>query len=64
MTHYREPKALRMHCEQLEKGIRRDAQRDAAERGRLRAEENRRHQEALRALEANVVTSAIKAQQR
>lgn len=28
--HYREPKALRMHCEQQEKRVRRDAQRDAA----------------------------------
>lgn len=53
--HYRPPKALRMHLERVEKRCRRDAQRD---------ERQCEHADGVRALEAAVVTSAIKAQQR
>lgn len=60
--HYREPKALRLHLEQLEKRIRQDAQRDAAARRRETAERQREHAEGVAALEAAVVTSAMKAQ--
>ena len=62
--HYRAPKALRLHLEQLEKRIRQDAQRDEALRRREAEERQREHAEGVAALEAAVVTSAIKAQQR
>lgn len=62
--HYRAPKAMRLHLEQLEKRIRQDTQRDAALRRREAAERQREHAEGAAALEAAVVTSAMKAQQR
>lgn len=62
MTHYRDPKALRLHCEQIEKRIRQDAQRDAAERRREEAQRERDDLQVAR--EAMVVTLAIRGQQR
>lgn len=64
MTYYREPKASRLHCEQLEKRIRQDAQRDAAAQRREEARRRRELEGGAAALEAAVVTAAIRAQQR
>lgn len=62
--HYRAPKALRLYLEQLEKRVRQDAQRDAAQRRQEAAERQQEHAIGVVALEAAVVTSAIRAQQR
>lgn len=64
MTTYRDPKALRLHCEQLEKGIRRDRQREEAA-ARRRDEAARAEQAGgLAQLGAAVQVSAIEGQQR
>lgn len=63
-VHYRAPKALRLHLEQVEKRIRQDGQRDEAERRREAEERQREHADGAAALEAAVRSAAIKAQQR